>query len=34
MSEALAAAERDMAEIWHISAELCRRFLEGRVSAP
>jgi hypothetical protein len=32
MSEALAAAAGDMAESWHVSAELCRRFLEGPVS--
>jgi tetratricopeptide (TPR) repeat protein len=32
MSVALTAAPRDMAETWHLSAELCRRFLERRVS--
>jgi tetratricopeptide (TPR) repeat protein len=32
MSEPLPAAPADMAETWHLSAELCRRFLEQRVS--
>jgi tetratricopeptide (TPR) repeat protein len=32
MSVAPTAAPRDMAETWHLSAELCRRFLERRVS--
>ncbi len=34
MNEPLPATERDMAETWHISADVCRRFLEGRVSVP
>jgi hypothetical protein len=32
MTAALSATRPDMAETWHISADLCRRFLEGRVS--
>jgi hypothetical protein len=34
MSQPLPADTGDMAETWHLSAELCRRFLERRVSAP
>jgi tetratricopeptide (TPR) repeat protein len=35
MSAALIATTTPhMAETWHLSADLCRRFLEGRVSAP
>jgi tetratricopeptide (TPR) repeat protein len=34
MSAALSATKPDMAETWHFSVDLCRRFLEGRVSAP
>jgi tetratricopeptide (TPR) repeat protein len=34
MNAALSATTPDMAETWHLSADLCRRFLEGRVSVP
>jgi tetratricopeptide (TPR) repeat protein len=34
MNEASSPSQGDGAATWHISAELCRRFLEGRVSAP
>ncbi len=34
MSETVPPGQGDAPARWHVSAELCRRFLEGRVSAP
>ncbi len=34
MSETFPPGQGDAPATWHLSAELCRRFLEGRVSAP